>query len=158
VIGTLRRLNHWVARAERVSAGALLIAVTGTVLIQIVMRYVLSRPNPWSEELSRFGFIWLSMLGASLGVANRKHFAFEQVVAALPPGWRRRLSRLVTGFIAACALLLIVTGVALVRLTAGQRTPALDLPQGLIYAAVPVAGVLMLIHTLAGAPRGGAEG
>ena len=48
------------------------------------------------------------------------------------------------------AFLLIATGIALMHLTMGERSAALNLPIALVYAAVPVSGVLMVIHLLAG--------
>ena len=47
------------------------------------------------------------------------------------------------------ALLLIATGIALMGLTMGERSSALNLPIALVYAAVPTSGVLMVIHLLA---------
>ena len=54
------------------------------------------------------------------------------------------------------SLLLVATGIALMDLTMGERSPALNLPVALVYAAVPVSGMLMVIHMLAG--RGGGGG
>ena len=54
------------------------------------------------------------------------------------------------------SLLLVATGIALMDLTMGERSPALNLPVALVYAAVPVSGVLMVIHMLAG--RGDSAG
>ena len=66
-------------------AGSLVLTVFVVVLFQVVMRYLFERPNPWTEELSRFGFIWLSMLGAALAVELRTHFVFDQLVGRLRP-------------------------------------------------------------------------
>ena len=48
------------------------------------------------------------------------------------------------------SLLLIATGIALMDLTMGERSPALNLPVALVYAAAPVSGVLMVVHMVAG--------
>jgi TRAP-type C4-dicarboxylate transport system permease small subunit len=48
------------------------------------------------------------------------------------------------------AVALIVLGVELVALASSQRSPALNLPVSWIYASVPVAGLLMLLHIAAG--------
>jgi TRAP-type C4-dicarboxylate transport system permease small subunit len=131
-------------------AGGLLLVVFLTVFTQVLMRYLFSWPNPWSEELSRFCFIWLSMLGAALAVERRSHFGFDQAVKRLPPQWHRWARRVATSAVAAVSLLLIGSGLALVQLTAGQHSPALDVPLSWVYAAVPISGLLMLIHLLVG--------
>ena len=152
----LRALNRVLVRIETCAVGGLLITVCAVVLLQVLMRYLFAYPNPWSEEVSRFCFIWLSLLGASLAVEHRAHFGFDQVTRALAPRAKRAVERCAGAVVLAFSLLLIGTGVALMDLTMGERSPALNLPVALVYAAAPVSGVLMVIHMVAGWMGGGA--
>ncbi len=145
----LKRINRRAVAVESLLAGSLVFTVFVVVLLQVVMRYVFQRPNPWSEELSRFGFIWLSMLGAALAVELRTHFVFDQLVARLTPKLRMLVRICSTAFVAAMAIGLIVFGIELVDLASSQRSPALNLPVSWIYASVPIAGLLMLLHITA---------
>ena len=145
----LRTANRVLARLETYAAGGLLTTVALVVLLQVVMRYLFAYPNPWSEEVSRFCFIWLSLLGASLAVEHRAHFGFDQVTKALAPRAKRVVERFAGAVVLLFSLLLIGTGVALMGLTAGERSPALNLPVAMVYAAAPVSGVLMVVHMLA---------
>ena len=43
----------------------------------------------------------------------------------------------------------VAGGVLLVQLTLDQRSPALGVPVAWVYAAVPIAGALMLFHVIA---------
>jgi TRAP-type C4-dicarboxylate transport system permease small subunit len=113
------------------------------------MRYVFARPNPWTEELSRFGFIWLSMLGAALAVELGSHFVFDQLAGMLRPKLQMLIRLCSTALVAAMAIGLVVLGLELVFLASSQRSPALNLPISWIYASVPVAGLLMLLHIAA---------
>jgi len=36
------------------------------VLLQVIYRYILTEPLHWSEEMARYLFVWLSLLGATL--------------------------------------------------------------------------------------------
>ena len=146
----LRALNRVLVALETYAAGGLVIAVAVVVLLQVLMRYLVAQPNPWSEEVSRFAFIWVSLLGASLAVEHRAHFGFDQVTKKLTPQTRRAVERFAGAVVLAFSLLLIATGIALMDLTAGERSAALNLPVALVYAAAPVSGVLMVIHLLAG--------
>ena len=146
----LRTANRVLARLETYAAGGLLTAVALVVLLQVVMRYLFAYPNPWSEEVSRFCFIWLSLLGASLAVEHRAHFGFDQVKRALAPRAKRVVERFAGAVVLLFSLLLIGTGIALMDLTMGERSPALNLPVALVYAAAPVSGVLMVVHMVAG--------
>ena len=153
----LRAVNRVLVAAETCAAGALVIAVCGVVLLQVLMRYLFATPNPWSEELSRFAFIWVSLLGASLAVEHRAHFGFDQVTKKLAPPVRRAVERTAWAVVLAFSLLLIGTGIALMDLTLGERSAALNLPVALVYAAAPVSGLLMAIHLLAGGAGRGEE-
>ncbi len=145
----LKSVNRRAVVAEKLLAGSLVFAVFVVVLLQVVMRYVFERPNPWTEELSRFGFIWLSMLGAALAVELGSHFVFDQLVGVLRSKLQTAIRLCATAFVAAMAVALIVLGIELVALASGQRSPALNLPISWIYASVPVAGLLMLLHIAA---------
>ncbi|MDE2751126.1 MAG: TRAP transporter small permease [Gemmatimonadota bacterium] len=145
-----RALNRALVTLETCAAGGLLVTVCAVVLLQVLMRYLFAQPNPWSEEVSRFCFIWLSLLGASLAVEHRAHFRFEQVTKKLAPRARRVVEAGARVAVLVFSLLLIGTGIALVDLTAGERSAALNLPVALVYAAAPVSGVLMVVHMVAG--------
>ena len=153
----VKRINRTLVAIETCAAGALVITVCGVVLLQVLMRYLFATPNPWSEELSRFAFIWVSLLGASLAVEHRAHFGFDQVTKKLAPPAQRAVERAAWAVVLAFSLLLIGTGIALMDLTAGERSAALNLPVALVYAAAPVSGLLMAIHLLAGRAGRGEE-
>lgn len=143
-------LNRALVALETRTAGALVITVAVVVLLQVLMRYLFAYPNPWSEEVSRFCFVWLSLLGASLAVEHRAHFGFDQVTRKLDPRMKRVVETGAELVVLTFAVLLIGTGVALMDLTMGERSPALNLPVALVYAAAPVSGALMVVHMLAG--------
>ncbi len=149
----LRALNRILVSAETVAAGCLVVAVSAVVLLQVLMRYLFAYPNPWSEEVSRFCFIWASMLGASLAVEHGAHFGFDQVTKGLARGVRSAVETFATAVVLIFSVVLVVTGIALMALTVGERSSALNLPVALVYAAVPVSGALMVIHLLAGYVR-----
>ena len=155
---TLARINRVLVAVETRAAGALVITVAAVVLLQVLMRYLFATPNPWSEELSRFAFIWVSLLGASLAVEHRAHFGFDQVTKKLARRARRAVETFAQAVVLGFALLLIATGIALMDLTLGERSAALNLPVALVYAAAPVSGALMVVHLLAGRARDDSAG
>ncbi|MCY4400290.1 MAG: TRAP transporter small permease [Gemmatimonadetes bacterium] len=146
----IQAINRVLVAIETCAAGGLVITVAIVVLLQVLMRYLFAYPNPWSEEVSRFCFIWASLLGASLAVEHRAHFGFDQVTKKLAPGVKRAVETFAGAVVLLFALILIGTGIALMDLTMGERSAALGLPVALVYAAAPVSGVLMVVHMVAG--------
>jgi len=55
------------------------------VSLQIFSRFTELIPRyMWTEEMSRFFFVWLIMLGATLGVRERLHFDVDFLPALSP--------------------------------------------------------------------------
>ncbi len=58
--------------------------ITGTVFLNVLSRYILEISLPWSEELARFMFIWLSFIGAVIANAQFSHMRLDFIVEKLP--------------------------------------------------------------------------
>mgnify|MGYP003590104563 CR=1 FL=1 len=67
---------------------ALMVAclVTMTVLVfgNVVLRYVFNSGIAFSEEISRYLFVWLTFLGAVVGMHERAHLGMDSLVQHLP--------------------------------------------------------------------------
>jgi len=57
----------------------LLLAVT-----QVLFRYMLMIPLPWTEELARFTLVWVTFLGAASVTRRKLHIAVDYFIAKLP--------------------------------------------------------------------------
>ncbi|HHY93315.1 MAG TPA: TRAP transporter small permease [Firmicutes bacterium] len=148
----MRLLRELSERLEAVSASLLyllLAVMVATTFIQVFFRYVVFHSLPWSEEVSRYALVWLTFVGASYGIKRGIHVAVEALVQALPPAARRVLKALSCVLVAFLGAVLTVYGTKLAQVNMGQLSPSLHIPIGLAYAAVPVGGLLMLIHSLA---------
>jgi TRAP-type C4-dicarboxylate transport system permease small subunit len=142
--GRLNRMAEW-------AMGGLLAAMTALVGVQIAGRFLFGYSIFWSDELARYLLVWIAFLGMSIGVRRGAHPGVDNLVRALPPARRRAAVLLAV----ACSLLFFLVmvgyGTLLVSRTWGQRSPSLGLRMSLPYLAVPVAGLLMGLHALAGA-------
>lgn len=125
-------------------AGLLIGAITVLVTVQVFARYVLNNTPPWSEELCRYLFIWVSFLGACVATRRAAHLGVDSLVTRLPAGVREILRHAVTALIIAFTGLLVWQGAALVPAMAGQRSPSMAMSLQYVFAAIPIAGVIML--------------
>ncbi len=64
---------------------ALAFVMFAAVTMQIISRYFMPLPLPWTEELSRFCMIWMAFLGASSLVRSWENTAVTFVQERLPP-------------------------------------------------------------------------
>ena len=58
-------------------------------VVQIVVRYALEFPLPWTEEVSRYAFVWASFLAAAPIVGRNEHFMIDMLVESLSGNAKR---------------------------------------------------------------------
>ena len=58
--------------------------MTLLITIQVICRYLLNSPLGWSEELARFGFIWMTFFAGYLGARRAQHISVELVQNLFP--------------------------------------------------------------------------
>ena len=86
---TLIKFDERLAKIEAAVLIMLVVAMTVVVFLQVFYRYVLTQPLYWSEELARYLFVWLSILGATLGLQRGGHFGLDILCRRLPEKGRR---------------------------------------------------------------------
>ena len=65
--GVLARIDSGIARAETVLIGALMLAIFGLLMLNVISRSIGS-PVIWVDEAAVFLMIWVALTGASLDV------------------------------------------------------------------------------------------
>lgn len=123
----------------------LILAVT-----QVVFRYVLMIPLPWTEELARFTLVWVTFLGAASVTRRKLHLAVDILISKLKPGKARALSIFFN------LLILIFLGTALwgAIVMMGEAMPIFAgsipwLSQMFLYLGAVVGLSLMVLYVLA---------
>jgi TRAP-type C4-dicarboxylate transport system permease small subunit len=129
----------------------LLVALlTASVFLQVVSRFVLKYPLPWTEEVSRIAFVYSIFVGATIAVREKTHLNIDAILVVLPKGMARALT--ILGSLLVGVFLGFVTweGIVLVRATGVQMTPVMQLPFRHLYLVVPASGALMLLYLVLG--------
>lgn len=133
VLGYFRLLN-WLL----VACVAILVV---PVTLQILSRFTDLVPAfIWTEELSRFLFIWMVMIGAMIGVRERTHFDVD-VWPELSPRAAARLRIVSNLFVLVFALVFVHWGIQFVRFGWNQESELAELPMPYIFLAWPIAGL-----------------
>ena len=115
------------------------------VTLQIMSRYTQLFPAYiWTEELSRFLFIWMVMLGAMIGIRERTHFEVDvwPDLAPKPGAVLRMVAHL---FVLVFAVVFLIWGWRFLSFGWYQTSELADLPMGFIFAAWPLAGATWLL-------------
>ena len=127
-----------------------LLIITVAVLIvpvtmQIVSRYTsLIPPYIWTEELARFVFIWMIMLGAMVGVREVSHFNVD-VWPKLSPRGDAALNLITNIFTLVFALVFVWSGIEFTRFALNRISELAELPLWVIHIAWPLTGLAWIV-------------
>ena len=136
---------------HRILTALMVIAVATLIIpvtLQIISRYTALIPSYiWTEELSRFLFIWMVMLGAMIGVRERTHFEVD-IWPTLGHRGTVLLRMASDFFVLIFALVFLWWGIAFLRFGWDQTSELADLPMGFIFAAWPIAGLTWILFLL----------
>ena len=139
-----RRFTAWYARALSwllvFSVAVLIIPVS----LQIFSRYTELIPSYiWTEEMARFLFIWMIMIGAMLGIREGTHFDVD-IWPELSPRGAATL-RIVSGIaVLVLAVIFLWYGIEFTRFAWNRISELAELPLWLIHIAWPLAGATWL--------------
>lgn len=130
------------AKASIVAISVAMVCVT---LAQVVFRYVLAAPLPWSEEMARYCFVWIVFLGGAVGLSRGIHLGVDLFVNMLPTNVQRRIDALTSALIAGFAATVIYASLPVIDMNMFQRSPALGVQMSWVYIAIPVSMALIFL-------------
>jgi len=128
----------------------ILLVTTVALLIVPVTLQMISRLTGlipawiWTEEMARFLFIWMVMLGAMIGVRDGTHFDVD-VWPELKPRVNALLHVVSMLFVLAFALVFVWYGIKFVQFGWNQTSELADLPMTYIFIAWPLTGATWLL-------------
>lgn len=138
-----------VTRAYAALLNALLVASVAILVVpvsmQIFSRFTRIIPHYiWTEEMARFLFIWMIMIGAMVGVRESAHFEVD-----LWPRLGRRAEALLRLLAAAAvlvfALVFVWAGIEFTRFAWERISELAELPLWVIHVAWPVTGLTWIV-------------
>lgn len=154
LINTLRVLNRKISNVIDRLAGFLAILLCSTmtivVLLGVFYRYVLIDPLAWSEELSTFAMVWLTMIGGSMGIKRYSHVGVSYVVESVQFLNRNRnyIEVLVNILILCFLCVLLKEGRALAVFASSQTSTALGISMFWPYCGLLIGGAMMALQVM----------
>ena len=144
------------ARADAIAGSAslwlcsaIMVTMVAIAGLGVVFRFALHASLSWSEELDAYLFVWLTCLGAAVGVQWRVHPSVIAIADRLPK--RHRAARSITADSAIFCLgaLMAFYGGQLILLMGAETASSLPIPMSYPTLAIPAGGALFMLHSLA---------
>jgi TRAP-type C4-dicarboxylate transport system permease small subunit len=137
------RIEHY---PEDWLAFAIFWALGAIVFLQFFTRYVLNDSLSWTEEIARYGLIWVTYVGAVMVTRRNSHIAVMLLPNLLPAAGGRLLLAFVDLLTLGFVGLLAYFSVLIVGRMHMQRMSVVDLPMSYVYAGVVLGCILMLVR------------
>jgi TRAP-type C4-dicarboxylate transport system permease small subunit len=133
----------------------LLVGLLGLMVVlvfgNVVLRYGFNSGLVFSEEVSRFIFMWLTLLGALVALHDGAHLGMTSVVGRLPPRGRRLCRFASDALMLGCCILLAHGTWKQVSLAMSDRSPVTGIPMGIVFSGLLLCAggmTLVLAHSL----------
>ena len=116
---------------------------------QVITRFLLHNPSKYTEELLRYMLIWLTMLGVPYAYGKESHLSINLITRTFKPKNLTRTKIGIEFLVLFISVFVMIAGGVMVTLnSAGQISPAMELPMQVYYICVPISGVLMVLYCL----------
>lgn len=135
------KIMDWISYALLIVFSSAMVIST---FLQVIFRYLLNHPLFWSEELSRYCFVWIVFVGAAIAMKQGAHIGVDYFVKKLPSRFKNYLKIAINILIISFLFIIINQSILVVIVNMSQHSPAIGIPMGLIYLAIPVGLSLML--------------
>ncbi|WP_282939235.1 TRAP transporter small permease [Paenibacillus sp. RC67] len=123
---------------------AMILIVTTQVLTRKLFNFVLF----WSEEVTLLLLVWFSFLGIAFGFREHLHLAIDTFTSKFSPKVNWVLDRIIYASTFAFGVYLILSGTEFTILMNESTLAATKLPNSVIYAVMPITGLLICVYSL----------
>ena len=142
-----RRIWRELAPEDAICA-ALLIGVLTVMGLGVFFRYVLNDSLTWTEEISRYGLVYITYIGCATAIRRRSHIRIDVIARILPLSGQRILSVFVDLLVLVFLTFVAINTVRIMDVLWTSRSAAVGLPINYVYAAIlfgMVASILRLL-------------
>lgn len=143
----MRKVLKYLNRFEDIFSCCFLVVMCVSIFLQIIARIVFKRPLIWTEEVSRYSYIWCVFLCISMGEHYSDHFCVDIFLKSL----KGRFNQIVYAFEKAIIFAIYVyVFFWSVRFFDFQRilvSPALGMPMSVIASSMVVGFFMSVLRT-----------
>lgn len=144
----LARTNRFAARTGTLISIVGLFAIVAVIGLQVFGRYVLNDSPTWAENLALVLILYVTLIGAAVGVRDAGHLGFDLLIAMAPAGPRRWLEVLIHTLVALFGTAMIYNGWILGESVAGYKMANIHLSEAVRYVPLVISGVLIVSFSI----------
>lgn len=143
---SLSSVCNWINRKVINLTAILLFLMMIFTVVAIFYRYVLANSITWAEDVLLPSFVWVGLLGISIGFRSKSHINVETIIKFMPPNVVKILTLVTEIMVTIFCGYLTVEGVKLTVATQSMPWGILQLPPTFFYVAFPISFFLMTLY------------
>ncbi len=150
MLGTIFKLtDKLISRIEEWTLFIIVMSALISLFANVVLRYGFNYTLAWSEELVRIVIIYSTFIGASVAIRQGNMIRIDAVVQIFP-GMTKGLTLYshVLMLVFACIMIYHGYKITHLQLLTHQKTIIMQIPLVIVYAIMPVTGVMVFIRTV----------
>ena len=133
-------------KLEEYIGGSLFVVIFAILVLQVFFRQVIRTPLVWSEELARLIFVYVAMLGISIGIRKQSHIFIDFLFTRFSPAVQKVVFTISQIIIFACIICMGWFGKYLVAKKWIFEIVTLNVSSGWMYLAMYAISFLMMIR------------
>lgn len=145
ILSTLDLSEKLISYLAMIFLVAMIIIVSTTVFT----RYLFNFTFRWSDEVALLMMIWFGFLGMALGVKNSVHLSIEFFMSLFPKKQQKYIYKLEDILVGIFGGFMLKYGWDLYNATKATVLPATQWTRGLLFIMFPLAGILIIIYSIA---------
>lgn len=138
------------AWAARLLGGALFVTLLGVFVLQVLFRFVLDRPLPWTDELAVVLYVWIILWACATMVPTHEHVMFDLLWQGASLPVRRWMALIGHAMVGSLALWALPACWDYVWFMSRESTPVLDIPFSLVFLPFLVLLIALVVRSLLG--------
>ncbi len=144
----LARLTAPLARVCMYLAVAGLVGIVGVVATQVFGRYVLNDTPVWAESTALVLVLYVTLLGAAVGVHDAGHIGMESLLVLVSERIRNRMELLIHALVATFGAIMSWNGAILAESVAPYKIPTLGISEAFNQAPLVISGALIVLFSI----------
>jgi TRAP-type C4-dicarboxylate transport system permease small subunit len=118
------------------------------VSFQVINRLFLHLSAVWTEELARFNFVWLSLVGAALCIKNRIHLAIDMVTSSVSEKIKCYMFIVVDILMIIFSVIFFYSGLKQVLANIGTVAIVSGFPLSIVFIIIPIVSIIFFLFSL----------
>ena len=143
-----KRILDWI---EKYITNALpilfMIFMVAIIFMQVFTRTIFNYSTRWAEELGRYLTIWMVFLAGCSALRKGQLVGLKFIIEKVPEKYNTSIRLVCDSLILFFLSIMTLYGIKLVMFNFARRqlSPALRIPIGWIYFAIPISGIIMIL-------------